>query len=61
MRCHLCTDGLEHCHEVSIEHADGTTECGGDGVCALPHHLHEWQVSCVELDPPCPCLVSLAA
>ena len=55
MRCHLCSDGLEHCHEVSIMHADGFAECGGDGPCPLPHHLHDWRVSCAELDPPCPC------
>lgn len=55
MRCHLCSDGLEHCHEVSIVHADGFAECGGDGPCPLPHHLHEWRLSCAELDPPCPC------
>ena len=55
MRCPLCTDDLEHCHEVSIAHADGTTECGGDAPCALGHLLHDWRVPCVDLDPPCPC------
>ena len=61
MRCHLCTEGLEHCHEVSIEHADGTTECGGDVACSLPHHLHDWRVSCDEFDPRCACRLALAA
>ena len=55
MRCHLCSEDLEHCHEVSIVHADGFAECGGDGPCPLPHHLHDWRISCAELDPPCPC------
>lgn len=59
MRCHHCIEGLEHCHEPSVEHADGTTEClgewAGDGPCPLPHHLHDWRLSCAELDPPCPC------
>ena len=55
MRCHLCSDGLEHCHEASIVHTDVFAECGGDGPCSLPHHLHEWRVTCAEFDPPCPC------
>lgn len=55
MRCHLCSDDLEHCHEISIEHLDGLTECGGDQPCALGHHLHDWALICAELDPPCPC------
>lgn len=59
MRCHHCIEGLEHCHETSVEHADGTTECtsewAGDGPCPLPHHLHDWRLSCAELDPPCRC------
>jgi len=55
MRCHLCSDDLEHCHEISIEHADGVTECGGDQPCGLAHHLHDWTLGCGELDPPCPC------
>ncbi len=58
MRCHLCTDGLDHCHEVSIEHADGTTECGGDDGCDRHHLLHEWRITCAELDPPCRCSVA---
>lgn len=40
---------------MSIEHADGFTECGGDAPCTLPHHLHDWRIACAELDPPCPC------
>jgi hypothetical protein len=39
---------------VSLEHADGTTACA-DPWCNLPHHLHEWHLSCAALDPPCPC------
>jgi hypothetical protein len=52
--CSDCIDDLEHCHDVSLEHADGTTECLADG-CAVRHELHDWQVSCAALDPPCPC------
>ncbi len=55
MRGRLGSDDLEHCHEVSIVHADGFAECGGDGPCNLPHDLHEWRLTCAELDPPCPC------
>lgn len=61
MRCHYCIEGLEHCHEVSIEHADGLAECGGDGRCTLPHHLHDWRISCAELEPPCPCAAPVEA
>lgn len=57
MTCRACTEHLEHCHAASIAHADGTTECTGDGrePCRLPHRLHDWQVPCSVLDPPCPC------
>lgn len=57
MSCRACTDHLEHCHGLSVTHADGTTECmgDGDGPCRLPHHLHDWRVPCTALDPPCPC------
>jgi hypothetical protein len=53
--CRMCVDDLEHCHEVSIEHADGSTECL-DPSCDLSHELHEWHQSCAALDPPCPCM-----
>ena len=52
--CSLCTADVIHCHEVSVEHADGSTECV-DPWCNLPHHLHEWQLTCDALEPPCPC------
>ncbi|HEX9992916.1 MAG TPA: hypothetical protein VGB14_08325 [Acidimicrobiales bacterium] len=57
MTCRACTEHLEHCHGVSVVHADGTTECTGDGPepCRLAHHLHDWQLPCTVLDPPCPC------
>lgn len=55
MECTLCHDDLEHCHDVSIEHADGSTEClAGD--CGLPHEVHDWQLPCSAFDPPCPCV-----
>ena len=53
--CRLCLQDLDHCHDVSIEHADGSTECM-DPACRLPHDLHEWQLSCSGLEPPCPCV-----
>src|SRR6476469_8233133 len=52
--CADCAADLEHCHDVSIEHADGTTECLAD-CCEVRHELHDWQLSCAALDPPCPC------
>jgi hypothetical protein len=52
--CSLCEADVIHCHEVSVEHADGSTACN-DPWCNLPHHLHEWHLSCAAFDPPCPC------
>jgi hypothetical protein len=56
MDCQHCLTALEHCHEVSLEHADGTTECL-DPACTLGHHLHDLVASCATLVPPCPCAV----
>ena len=53
--CHEVIAGLAHCHEPSIEHADGTTECY-DPDCDLPHYLHDWHLSCSVFDPPCNCV-----
>ncbi|MGH9184616.1 MAG: hypothetical protein ACRD0U_02190 [Acidimicrobiales bacterium] len=55
MECRYCQDDLVHCHDVSLEHADGTTECLAG--CDLDHALHEWQLTCSALEPPCPCAV----
>ena len=52
--CRLCVADVIHCHEVSVEHADGSTACA-DPWCNLPHHLHEWQLACDAFAPPCPC------
>jgi hypothetical protein len=54
-RCTTCDDELHHCHEASLEHADGTTECL-DAACDLAHDLHRWQLTCAVLDPPCGCV-----
>ena len=43
------------CQGVSIEHADGSTECM-DHTCELPHELHSFHIGCSELHPPCPCV-----
>jgi hypothetical protein len=53
--CRDCRDGLLHCHEISLEHADGSTECLGLGACEVDHTLHAWQLPCSALEPPCPC------
>jgi hypothetical protein len=53
--CSACAADLLHCHDVSIEHADGSTTCFDPG-CDVPHHDHEWQLPCSALDPPCPCV-----
>ena len=46
MRCHHCDNGFECCHETSVRHADGTTECLGAQPCGLAHDLHVWAVDC---------------
>gem|GEM_PF-3095946 len=53
--CGRCLEGIEHCHDVSIEHADGSTECM-DPACRVPHEAHDWHLSCTALEPPCPCV-----
>jgi hypothetical protein len=53
MRCHDCDHGLDCCHAVSVEHADGTTECLGDDPCTLAHALHRWAVPCADVDCRC--------
>jgi hypothetical protein len=57
-----CTETEAHstvdrwpCSEPSVEHVDGTVECLGTETCDLPHHLHDWVLSCDDLDPPCSC------
>jgi hypothetical protein len=42
------------CGEVSIAHADGSTECL-DERCTLPHALHGCHADCSAIIPPCPC------
>lgn len=41
------------CHGPSIRHADGTSECLGDGPCDLTHELHRWAMTCE--DAGCAC------
>jgi hypothetical protein len=48
-------DLIDECPGVSIEHADGTTECM-EPTCELPHEFHSFHVACSELHPPCPCI-----
>lgn len=49
------TDDIYDCQGVSIEHADGSTECM-DATCDLSHELHSFHIGCGELHPPCPCI-----
>jgi hypothetical protein len=49
------TGDIYECQGVSIEHADGSTECM-DHTCELQHELHSFHVACTELYPPCPCI-----
>ena len=50
--CRRCTELLLHCHGTLIRHGDGTFECtepdcGGDAA------LHEYAVSCDEMQASC--------
>ena len=49
------TTDIYECQGVSIEHADGSTECM-DYTCDLQHELHSFHVACTELHPLCPCI-----
>jgi hypothetical protein len=53
--CLLCARGLEHCHGLLIEHANGTCECIDDPLCPGARVLHEWIQHCSSLKPPCRC------
>jgi hypothetical protein len=63
MRCHDCDNGFECCHETSVRHADGTTECLGAQPCTLAHDLHVWAVDAgdVFFEVEEPALLPLAA
>jgi hypothetical protein len=52
--CGECADGLLHCHEVLVLHADGTAECEGYPRCGLDAGAHDHWVACTEL-PACGC------
>jgi hypothetical protein len=53
MRCFECDHGLACCHETSVLHGDGSTECLGDESCELRHELHRWIVGCDSLGCAC--------
>jgi len=44
---------VEHCHEVLVVHADGSSQCVDERVCGARFEMHEWQVSCDEVGCPC--------
>lgn len=47
-------DDLAVCTGLSIEHADGTTECE-HADCPLPHELHLHVAGCSEFATACSC------
>ncbi len=51
-----CRIDVQHCHDVSLEHADGSTECLLGPACTLGHALHDFHLPCSALDAPCPCV-----
>ncbi len=53
--CPECETELEHCHGMTVIHADGTVECLLDPACALPLGEHAVSVPCEELVPGCRC------
>jgi hypothetical protein len=52
-RCTECTAALEqrhlHCHEVVVQHLDGSFECAG-GRCTVDVRVHRFVVRCAEVD-----------
>jgi hypothetical protein len=48
-----CADGLAHCHETLVLHADGTVACDGEATCGLDELQHELWVACDELGCGC--------
>lgn len=48
-----CGNGLGHCHEVLVLHADGTIDCDGLDRCGGDALLHDWTIACVELACGC--------
>ncbi len=53
--CEACGDGLAHCHGTLVLHADGVLDCD-EAVCGADPSLHEWWVSCIDLETQCGCL-----
>jgi hypothetical protein len=51
MTCSDCDNGLHHCHDLLIRHADGTVECAGDGECLALIEVHTWVLSCGDVLP----------
>lgn len=52
---------LWHCHEASVRHDDGSTECLSDEPCELPHELHDVLLTCADIEPRCHCVAPTAA
>jgi len=51
--CIDCSNDLEHCHGVAIEHADGVPDCTEATPCGLPAALHAAAVPCTEVSCDC--------
>lgn len=55
--CADCASGLEHCHGVAIEHADGVPDCTEGPPCSLPPEVHAAAVLCTEMSCDCGLIV----
>jgi hypothetical protein len=54
MGCTECHEGLHHCHDVLVVHADGQVECDDAERCGGRRAAHGWVVSCAEVGCGCP-------
>ena len=51
MTCSDCDNGLDHCHDLLIRHADGTIECTAGGECTMRVEVHTWVLTCADVFP----------
>ena len=59
MTCSDCDNGLDHCHDLLIRHADGTIECTADGECTVRVEVHTWILTCADVFPDDCCVEEL--
>lgn len=55
VRCPDCDVELDHCHDLLVQHADGSVECLGSVECHAEVGRHGWRMTCVEVIGDCGC------